>query len=305
MDPATLLTIGSTLLGGLFGKPKAKYVVPDYAGIRSKAEAAGFNPLTALTQGPQGSVIDTNAGMGSAIAEAGLMLADNLSKASAASKLQQAQGENAKLRAKVQSLTLRLKVGGVYAARESTPSLGAALGRSNAANARASGGGVSGTATSSSVAGGGASGSGVIDLPSSYVIDPRREVQHKPVASTSGFMVIDSPLIDRRMYIPTLDGDEPLQAGDLPSLAASYYFSPAIDRFVSNQSQPKRPSMDAVNPSAKSVAAGDRYNNALGRQRPGQWRDPGNPIRQHYKADTSAYWSWPTRNAWPKFQLGY
>jgi hypothetical protein len=300
-----LLEIGATLLGGLLSKPKSKYVVPDYAGIRKQAEAAGFNPLTALTQGPQGSVVTTTNPMGTAFAEAALMLGQNLSKATATAKLQQAQSANAKLQAKVQNLTLRPKVGGIYARRQSVPSLGAALGRSNVADARLAGGGVSGAASSTAVAGGGAAGSGVTDLPSSYNVDLRREVQHKPVASTSGFMVIDSPLLDRKMYVATLDGDEPLKLGDLPSVAASYYTSPVIDRFVSNQAQPKRPSTDVYNPSSKSVAAGDRYNNALGRQRPGQWRDPGSPIRQHYKAETSAYWSWPTRSAWPKFQLGY
>lgn len=128
------ITAGATLLGGLLSKPKPKYVVPDYAGIRKGAEAAGFNPLTALTQGPAGSVVDMSGGMGASIAEAGLMLADNLKKASASSKLSQAQSENAKLKAKVVNLTLRPKVAGIYAQRQAVPSLAGALGASSGAS---------------------------------------------------------------------------------------------------------------------------------------------------------------------------
>lgn len=125
------ITAGATLLGGLLSKPKPKYVVPDYAGIRKGAEAAGFNPLTALTQGPAGSVVDMAGGMGASIAEAGLMLADSLAKSSAASKLSQAQAQNAKLKAQVTNLTLRPKVAGIYAQRQAVPSLARALGASN------------------------------------------------------------------------------------------------------------------------------------------------------------------------------
>ena len=129
MDPATIIGIGSTLLGGLFA-PKPKYVVPDYAKIRSGAEAAGFNPLTALTQGPAGQVVQPENYMGNAIASAGLMLADNLTKTARAARLQKLTGENERLQDKVQRLTLQPKIGGVYARRESVPTLGAALGAS-------------------------------------------------------------------------------------------------------------------------------------------------------------------------------
>lgn len=132
MDPATIIGIGSTLLGGLFA-PKPKYVVPDYAKIRSGAEAAGFNPLTALTQGPAGQVVQPENYMGNAISSAGLMLADNLTKTARAARLQKLTGENEKLQDKVQRLTLQPKVGGVYARRESVPTLRAALGASNGA----------------------------------------------------------------------------------------------------------------------------------------------------------------------------
>lgn len=128
MDPATIVSIGSTLLGGLFGQKKEKYVVPDYAKIRKDAEAAGFNPLTALTMGPQGSVVSSGGTMGTAIADAGLMLADSLAKSKKSGILAKVQSENAELQRKVQNLTLRPKVGGVYARQQSVPTVQQALG---------------------------------------------------------------------------------------------------------------------------------------------------------------------------------
>lgn len=138
MVAAALISAGATLLGGLFA-PKPKYVVPDYAKIRSGAEAAGFNPLTALTQGPAGQVVQPENYMGNAIASAGLMLADNLTKTARAARLQKLTGENEKLQDKVQRLTLQPKVGGVYARRESVPTLRAALGAKGSSSASVGG----------------------------------------------------------------------------------------------------------------------------------------------------------------------
>lgn len=131
MVASALITAGATLLGGLFA-PKPKYVVPDYAKIRSGAEAAGFNPLTALTQGPQGAVVQPANVMGSAIADAGLMLADSLAKSKKSGVLSRVQSENAKLREQVTNMTLRPKVAGVYARQQSVPSVPSAVGVSSA-----------------------------------------------------------------------------------------------------------------------------------------------------------------------------
>jgi hypothetical protein len=305
MVAAALISAGASLLGGLFA-PKPKWVTPNYQQIRDKAEAAGFNPLTALTSAP-GQAMQGENYMGAAIADAGLMLADAFAKNKRGQMLSKVQAENAQLKDKVQSLTLRPKVGGVYAARQAVPTVRQALGVSNAA--------LSGSATSAvSASGVGASGSAVADfgmvgagrgLPDAYPIDPRRAVEHSPIKSSAGVMMVDSPWADRPIPMLTLDGDEPLALTDIPKLGMGYSLGGVVQRAVSNAGQPKRPSLDVRNPSAASVAAGDRYNNALGRQRPGQWRDPGSPIRKHYAADTSAYWAWPKRDAWPKFQLGY
>lgn len=131
MDPiigGSLISAGASLLGGIFGKSKPKYVTPDYAKIRRKAEAAGFNPLTALTSAP-GQVVQSQNYMGSAIADAGLLLADGMAKkAEQEGEITRLREQNQKLAEKVQNLTLRPRIGGIYAATESTPSLRQALG---------------------------------------------------------------------------------------------------------------------------------------------------------------------------------
>lgn len=127
---AALIGAAGSLLGGLFA-PKPKWVTPNYQDIRNKAEAAGFNPLTALTSAPGQAMQGANY-MGSAIADAGLMLADAFSQSKRGQNLSKVQAENDKLKERVQSLTLRPKVGGVYAARQAVPTVRQALGVSNA-----------------------------------------------------------------------------------------------------------------------------------------------------------------------------
>ncbi len=53
MDPVVggIVKAGLGLLGGLFGKKKAKAPGVDYVKLRNDAQAAGFNPLTALMAG--------------------------------------------------------------------------------------------------------------------------------------------------------------------------------------------------------------------------------------------------------------
>lgn len=120
-----------SLLGGVFGKTKTKneYVVPDYAKMRAKAEAAGLNPLFAIANAP-GQVMQSTSGgyMGAAIADAAMIAADAVARRSDAGKLSDVQAQNRALNQKVQSLTLRPKIGGIYAQRGVTPNLKQALG---------------------------------------------------------------------------------------------------------------------------------------------------------------------------------
>lgn len=128
IDPATLLSVGGSLLGGLLGRSKPKYVVPPYAKIRAEAEAAGFNPLTALGMAP-GSVVMAENPMGSAIADSALMLAESVDRRQ--QLVQSVQSENTNLRKQVQRMTLRPDVGGIYARRQSVSSIPRSMGASD------------------------------------------------------------------------------------------------------------------------------------------------------------------------------
>ncbi|MBK5925662.1 hypothetical protein CCR90_18235 [Rhodovulum sulfidophilum] len=129
MNWGAVIGAGASLLGGaMASRSSGKHVVPDYAKIRRKAEAAGFNPLTALTSAP-GSVVASQNYMGSAIADAGLILADGMAKkAEKTGELQKAREQNAQLKERVQQLTIRPRVGGIYANNVATPSIRSAVG---------------------------------------------------------------------------------------------------------------------------------------------------------------------------------
>lgn len=149
----TLIKAGAALLGGILGKSKNEYVVPNYQKIRDKAEAAGFNPLTALAMAP-GQVVQSQNYMGSAIADAGLALADGMAeKAKQNDPLEKLKRENELLKEKIINVTLRPKVPGVYAQREAIPTLSQAVGGSNGGGSAANSGnsGSSGAAPNSAV----------------------------------------------------------------------------------------------------------------------------------------------------------
>jgi hypothetical protein len=225
----TWLQAGATVLGGLLGDRRRKkdqafnqrmiaeqnaYNAPD--AIRARAEKAGFNPLLFVGPGVglQTSVAQAVGGnyLGSAIADAGLMAADALARQPRKAKLNAFQAENAKLKQQVQSLTLRPKVGGLYADRVVTPSIRDALG---GIGSRVSppGLGARGADRPSAAA----PSAGLRPLVDVDPIDPRRAVDNKPVGSTSGFMKVDSPWLGP-IYVPTLDGDEPVDILDLPAV---------------------------------------------------------------------------------------
>lgn len=141
MDPL----IGGAIISGLFGiggarraeKREAAAIAAqnaynDPSAVRARAEKAGVNPL--LFMGPgvgQQTAVGGTDYMSGALANAGMMLGDAFAssgKASTASKLNQYQQQNDKLRDQVQRLTLRPKVGGIYAGNETAPTRGEALG---------------------------------------------------------------------------------------------------------------------------------------------------------------------------------
>jgi hypothetical protein len=124
MLPA-LIGAGASLLGGILGRNAEKKAIAaqnaynDPAQIRARAENAGFNPLLFIGPGV-GNQMTTGGSnyMGSALADAGMQIADQMSKNRELARLEKLSAENKKLAEKVQNLTIRPKVGGVYAQRE-------------------------------------------------------------------------------------------------------------------------------------------------------------------------------------------
>lgn len=135
MWPA-LIGAGASLLGGILGKPKERSaeqnsreaLLGQAAGARKAAEKYGFNPLTLLGVSSAVGPSESSAYMGSAIADAGMMLADGLQRRQdELGQISQLEQQNRELQERVQSLTLRPRVGGVYAQREAVPSVAAAV----------------------------------------------------------------------------------------------------------------------------------------------------------------------------------
>jgi len=154
MGPA-LIGAGASLLGGILGRNSERKAIAaqnDYnnpANIRARAEAAGFNPLLFVGPGVGNQMATGGSNyMGSAIADAGLMLSEALAKRQDLRKLDRLKDENEKLSQQVTDLTIRPKFGGIYSQREATPSKSAALGGANdAAPVKAASVGVSGVAS--------------------------------------------------------------------------------------------------------------------------------------------------------------
>jgi|GEM_PF-2829136 len=252
MDPiigGALISGASSLLGGIFGGSKSEYVVPNYQKIRTKAEAAGFNPLTALAMAP-GQVVQSQNYMGSAIADAGLALADGLvakdKKDGALAKLAE---ENDKLRETVQNMTLRPKVPGVYAQREAIPSVSQAVGGGNVQTSQVSdqtlsGGGASVGGSNLSSGGGGSASvkKGSPDAPPSDPLDPSRAVDKLKVTSDAGFGIVDNA-VTGPFHIPLVNGEMP-DLTQLLVLGGSYVADrgyTAIDRYLNPPPPPRDP----------------------------------------------------------------
>ena len=130
LGPA-LIGAGSSLVGGaLSNKAERKGIAAqnaynDPAQIRARAESAGFNPLLFIGPGVGNqNAAASGAYMGAAVADAGMQIADQMSKNRELARLEKLSAENKKLAEKVQSMTIRPQVGGVYAQREETPLTG-------------------------------------------------------------------------------------------------------------------------------------------------------------------------------------
>lgn len=217
-----LIQAGGSLLGGLFNKPPSAFkqtrqgVLGQAAGAREASEQYGFNPLTLLgVSSPLG--MGSSPMMGSAISDAFTLLADGIANRPGVGQKEALTRENADLRERLTRQTLHPKEPSIYGRQYREPVIGGGnvgqaagavpqavpVGRSGAVGGRAAGG---------------AAGP-LRPLPEVLETDPRRETEHDPARTHSGFMTVDNPSIPFRFHIPTLDGDEGLQWYDLPSLA--------------------------------------------------------------------------------------
>lgn len=131
MDPivaGSLIKVGGSLLGGLFGKkPKTVSarensrgaIMGQAEGARKAAAEFGFNPVTLLgaSSGIGTTSIPGDNTMGAAIADAGLALAQGLvDKAAETSRIAELETANKELQKKLVDQTLRPTVGGIYSA---------------------------------------------------------------------------------------------------------------------------------------------------------------------------------------------
>lgn len=218
----SLIGAGASLLGGaLSARAEKKGIAAQNAynhptAIRQRAEEAGFNPLLFIGPGVgQQTAVGGSNYMGSAIANAGMQIADQMSKNQELARLEKLSAENKKLAEKVQTLTIRPKVGGVYAQRQAIPSLSAAVGGTNAGASQPYSNNGPRVAGDGRVDSGGANG--LSPISTRDPVDPRREVEIKPVPSGPGVMAVENRWLPK-MWFPTIDGDEPLDLLDVPSV---------------------------------------------------------------------------------------
>lgn len=137
MDPiigGALISAGSSLFGGLFGKKpptSGQNSFSHVSGIMRASEKFGFNPLTLLgSVGAVGGGTPQNY-MGAAIADAGLAYANGMTEKGRLDQIKRSndlEEANLELRRKVEQMTIRPKVGGIYAANQQTPTLAQSLG---------------------------------------------------------------------------------------------------------------------------------------------------------------------------------
>jgi hypothetical protein len=202
-----LIQAGGSLLGGLFGKKAPSAGQNAYShvkGIMRAADAFGFNPLTLLGAVTPMAGSATPNYMGEAISNAAAIAADALSRRGApAARLQRAEEENERLQRKVDRLSLRPNVPGVYNGVGVSADVSPLRAHSSVVDAD------SGWRFNPV-------GAPVRDVVGSDVlgdvdaIDPRRAVEHKPVPTSPGVLKVDNPHLPFPVYVPSVDGDEVL-----------------------------------------------------------------------------------------------
>lgn len=248
-DAASAVEIAGGI-GGMFGRKNSteQNMRLAMSAARRYGDKYGFNPLTAL--GIAGSA------MGGGNSENGAMLAsiDMLSDGlKSVDELNRSEKGQTLSRAELNDDLARIRFdqarsGVVEAPRSAVAGIGngpSPLGGNTVKIAQSNGGGYVGASAIREAVlpvagavggvGGGPLSGWMNDRPLAETdpLDTRRPVEAAPVKSGPGFMVVDNPLLEFPVYAPTLDGDEPLQWYDYPSLAipaASYGAQYLYDR---------------------------------------------------------------------------
>lgn len=236
-----IASLGGSILSGLFAKKQQETerewslddVKQQFVRLREGAELAGYNPLSVLgtASGIPAAGASTAGFMGQAIADSGLMLADNLARTQSAqnlTKVNALQMQNHDLNEQLTRATLRPNVGGVYERRAAVPSLRAALGGSDGAVSSSNG-----LQYGPRVSGVDARSGGLFP-PIALVdsVDPRREVDVLKVPSDPGYTIVDNP------YIPGGSFRVPMIAGEIPE---STQYPTIVGAFIANRLAPLAP----------------------------------------------------------------
>lgn len=275
-----LLGVAGSLLGGILGRNSERKAIAaqndynDPLNIRARAERAGFNPLLFVGPGVGNQMATGGSNyMGSAIADAGLMLSEALAKRQDLRKLDQLKDQNQKLSQQVSNLTIRPKIGGIYSQREATPSKAAALGGSDAvAPIKAAAVGLSG------VASGGVS----------------TQLRTGPLKITTRSDISDGGDFEQRWgEVGGALAGLGVMAADLGTNLRWY-----TDRWAMERETERRG--DLIDHPEKVWARRAAYNTHKGRQRPAF----GNVAPDRVPLPSSSMPFWPRKDQWPKFQLG-
>jgi hypothetical protein len=306
---SALIAAGLSLVSGLFGKNsekkaiKAQNAYNDPKQVRARAEAAGFNPLLFIGPGV-GQQTATGGGnyMGEAIANAGLALTDGIQKKQMMDiERSRLKMDQQKLDLLIQSATIRPKSGGIYAGNVSAPSLGG-VGGSNGSNfARVpfglSGGGSVRVGASVSNVNPNAPKSSSDDaskvptLPLMLLGEPI-----KPVSNTSDAESFGSRYGEDFLSPGWFAGWT--AAGADGAYATKEHFKLRYNQIVGSNVQ-------QVHQNASNLTAvlGPNWHNQQGSPPalPGGYAGVSSAKKQQA---WDKYWSAPTRDAWPKFQLG-
>jgi len=124
-DPvSTAIAVGGQILGGIFGSKnttkeswKGSYgaLVGHAQGAIEGARRTGFNPLTLLGAAPASGIAGDSSAFGQSVANAALLLADELSTNKATvDKLNAYQTQNLRLQRRLDAVSVRSPVPGVY-----------------------------------------------------------------------------------------------------------------------------------------------------------------------------------------------